>query len=57
VPRSRPARRRSSTVRLNAAAALLFGRRLPVERYILHETQLTGPMTLDEAASEVGTWN
>ena len=45
------------TVRLNAATALLFGRRLPVERYILHETQLTGPMTLDEAASEVGTWN
>jgi hypothetical protein len=44
------------TVRLNAATALLFGRRLPVERYLLHETQLTGPMTLDEAASEVETW-
>jgi hypothetical protein len=45
------------TVRLNAATALLFGRRLPVERYLLHETQLTGPMTLEEAATEVGKWN
>jgi hypothetical protein len=45
------------TVRLNAATALLFGRRLRVERYFLHETQLTARMTLDEAASEVGTWN
>jgi hypothetical protein len=44
-------------VRLNAATGLLFGRRLRVERYVLHETQLTAPMTLDEAASEVGTWN
>jgi hypothetical protein len=45
------------TVRLNAATGLLFGRRLPVERYVLHETQLTAPMTLDDAAREVGTWN
>jgi len=44
-------------VRLNAATALLFGRHLRVERYLLHDTQLTAPMTLDEAASEVGTWD
>lgn len=43
-------------VRLNAATALLFGRSLPVERYVLHELQLTAPFTLDEAAREVAEW-
>jgi hypothetical protein len=44
------------TVRLNAATALLFGRTLAVERYILHELQLTSAMKLDEAAVEIETW-
>jgi hypothetical protein len=45
-----------NTVRLNAATAMLFGRRLPVERYVLHETQLTASMVLSEAAEEVSQW-
>jgi hypothetical protein len=44
-------------VRLNAATALLFGRSLPVERYVLHELQLTAAFKdLDTAAREVETW-
>lgn len=45
------------TVRLNAATAALFGRELPVERYLLHGLQLTPPLSLDAAAAEVATWN
>lgn len=43
-------------VRLNAATALLFGRRLPVERFFLYGIQLTPEMELDEAAKEVAQW-
>ncbi|WP_142846423.1 hypothetical protein [Telmatospirillum sp. J64-1] len=43
-------------VRLNASTALLFGRKLKVERYILHETQLTAPMSLTEAEEEALKW-
>ncbi len=45
------------TVRLNAATAALFGRELPVERYLLHGLQLTPSMPVDQAAAEVATWN
>ena len=43
-------------VRLNAATAALFGRPLPVERFLLYQLQLTPTMALDEAAVEVGQW-
>ncbi len=43
-------------VRLNAATALLFGRRLEIERYVLHEMQLTPSLALDDAAREVEAW-
>jgi hypothetical protein len=44
------------TVRLNAATALLFGRSLTVERYVLHEMQLTPSMGLVPASQEVEAW-
>ena len=43
-------------VRLNAATAALFGRRLPVDLYRVHTIQLTPPMPLAEAAEEVARW-
>lgn len=43
-------------VRLNAATALLFGRWLEIERYVLHEMQLTPSLALDDAAREVEAW-
>lgn len=43
-------------VRLNAATSALFGRELPVHRYLLHYLQLTDEMTLNDAANEVGHW-
>jgi hypothetical protein len=43
-------------VRLNAATALLFGRQLEIERYVLHEMQLTPSLALDDAAREVEAW-
>lgn len=49
-------RKKVSTVRLNAATAGLFGRDLPVQRYLLHGLQLTAPMSLDDALAEVGQW-
>ena len=45
-----------SGVRLNAATAALFGRHLPVERYVLAEMQMTHEMPLAEAAAEVTSW-
>lgn len=44
------------TVRLNATTALLFGRSLPVERYVLYDMQLTKSLNLADAAQEVETW-
>ncbi|MFM8331562.1 MAG: hypothetical protein ACKN9T_07725, partial [Candidatus Methylumidiphilus sp.] len=44
-------------VRLNAATAALFGRKLPVVRYCLHSLQLTGLLALDEAAAEINFWS
>jgi hypothetical protein len=46
-----------ATVRLNAATAALFERELPVERYCLHNLQLTPEMPLADAAAEVKQWN
>ena len=43
-------------LRLNASTAALFGRELPVERYLLHSLQLTPLMTLDDAMNEVAQW-
>lgn len=44
-------------VRLNAATAALFGRgELRVERFLLYGLQLTGRMSLAEAAAEVAEW-
>lgn len=51
------AKERPATVRLNAATAALFGRELPVERYLLHGLQLTPRLPLADAAAEVATWN
>lgn len=44
------------TVRLNAWTAALFKRELPVERFCLHNIQLTPCITPDVAATEVQTW-
>ena len=41
---------------LNAATAALFGRELPVARYLLHGLQLTAPMSVEVAAQEVARW-
>lgn len=46
----------ASEVRLNAATAHLFGRDLPVDRYLLHGIQLTPKMTLKTALAEVQQW-
>lgn len=43
-------------VRLNAATAWLFGRRLPVDRFYLHNLQASPFMSLEEAAGEVSAW-
>lgn len=43
-------------VRLNASTAYLFGRKLSVERYLLHTLQLTGWMSQKDAAEEVDQW-
>lgn len=43
-------------VRLNASTAWLFGRELEVERYCLHNLQLTPEYSLDQAAGEVSRW-
>lgn len=43
-------------VRLNAATAALFGRDLPVERFLLYGLQLTSKMSPAEAAEEVAQW-
>lgn len=45
-----------SSVRLNAWTGALFDRELPVERYCLHNIQLTRFMEPAEAAEEVGLW-
>ncbi len=44
-------------VRLNAATAALFGRELPVERYLLYGLQLTSAMPTKQALQEVQQWN
>ncbi|EFK07871.1 conserved hypothetical protein [delta proteobacterium NaphS2] len=43
-------------VHLNAATAATFDRELEVERYCLHSMQLTPPMDLNAAATEVIQW-
>lgn len=43
-------------VRLNAATAHLFGRELAVERYALHNLQMTALLPLNEAARELNQW-
>lgn len=43
-------------VRLNASTAWLFGREIPMERYCLHEIQLSPWMPLQDAANEVAQW-
>jgi len=43
-------------VRLNAATAALFGRDLPVDRFLLYGLQLTPKMSPAEAAEEVAQW-
>lgn len=43
-------------VRLNAATAALFGRELPVERYLLYGLQLTQTMPVRQALQEVQQW-
>ncbi|MEN8128902.1 MAG: hypothetical protein ABFS45_01630 [Pseudomonadota bacterium] len=42
---------------LNAATAALFGRELPVERYLLYGLQLTEQMPVKAALQEVQQWN
>ncbi len=51
-----PAKEPLDGVRLNAATAKLFGRDLPVNRYCLHNLQLTPELTLSEALEEVWRW-
>lgn len=43
-------------VRLNASTAWLFGRELEVERYCLHNLQLTPAYSPEDATAEVGAW-
>lgn len=43
-------------VRLNASTAALFGRELAVERYLLHNLQLSPAHDLRDAAKEVSQW-
>jgi hypothetical protein len=45
-----------TSVRLNAATATLFGRELPVERFLLYGLQLTPHMSTADAAEEVAQW-
>jgi hypothetical protein len=44
-------------VRLNASTAILFGQRMPVESYLLHELQLSLRMDPAEASRRVKSWN
>jgi hypothetical protein len=46
----------SHPIRLNASTAWLFGRKLEVERYCLHNLQLTPAYRLEDAAAEVSAW-
>ncbi|WP_028316955.1 hypothetical protein [Desulfatibacillum aliphaticivorans] len=48
--------RKDFPVRLNASTAWLFDRELEVERYCLHNLQLTPEYSLDQAAEEVSRW-
>lgn len=43
-------------VRLNSATGALFGRRVPVETYALHDIQMSAPMSLRNAGAEVSCW-
>lgn len=43
-------------VRLNCSTAALFGKKLKVDRYLLHTLQLTQLMNIDDALDEVATW-
>lgn len=54
--RLRPAYAAVEKVRLNAATAKLFGRDLPVNRYCLHNLQLTPELSLSAALDEVCQW-
>jgi len=54
--RLRPASGQVEKVRLNAATARLFGRDLPVNRYCLHNLQLTPELSLSAAFDEVCRW-
>lgn len=49
-------RSEAGPVRLNAATAALFGRELPVERYLLYGLQLTEAMPAKQALQEVQQW-
>jgi hypothetical protein len=46
----------SKRVRLNASTAWLFGREMPMDRYCLHDIQVSPWLSLDAAASEVAQW-
>lgn len=50
-------RSEAGQVRLNAATAALFGRELPVERYLLYGLQLTEAMPAKQALQEVQQWH
>lgn len=54
--RLRPAGDTLDKVHLNAATAKLFGRDLPVNRYCLHNLQLTPEVTLAQGLEEVCRW-
>ena len=54
--RLRPASGASDKVRLNAATAKLFDRDLAVNRYCLHNLQLTPELALSDALDEVCQW-
>ena len=44
-------------VRLNAATGTLFGRRMPVDRYLIHDIQMSKALSLAAAQAEVAHWN
>lgn len=54
--RLRPASDEVEKIRLNAATGRLFGRDLPVNRYCLHNLQLTPELSLSAALDEVCQW-
>lgn len=54
--RLRKSKEALNRVRLNSSTAWLFDRELPVDRYCLHEIQLSPWLSLEEAASEVSEW-